>query len=329
MAESYRILNLAFSYYLVCCIDIITKTAVDCFAIISGFVMYGQNIKYRKIVSLWLPAFTYSVIYFTVVSIIKHSFSLGTMLNSVFPVLSSKWWYLTAYVGAFFLFPFVNKLIESLSDKGAKKLLFVLFAVFSLSQFIPALAVKTYYFVGGYNVVWLLVLYFGGGIIKRLDLATAIKKRTALIFIMASLAIICLWKIVFEELGLSLLNGFINSDLLSSYTSPAIVIFAFFTVILFAKLDFRKSYTQKSIKFLSSSAFSVYLIQELVYKDNMFVFVAKQNVIIMILLIIGIPIAVFMVCTFIEHIRSFVFSLLKIEQNISSLIDKVAKRIIN
>jgi len=164
-------------YYSVSCIDIITKTAVDCFAIISGFVMYGRNIRYRKIISLWLPAFTYSVIFFVAVSIIKQSFSLGEMANSVFPVLSGKWWYLSAYVGAFFLFPFVNKLLESLSEKSAFRLLIVLFTVFSLSQFVPALAVKTYYFVGGYNIVWLLTLYFGGGNNKAVRFSVNDKKE--------------------------------------------------------------------------------------------------------------------------------------------------------
>ena len=110
----------SFAYYWVCCIDVVTKTAVDCFAIISGFVMYGKTIKYRKLLSIWLPAFTYSVVYFVLVSIIKHSFSFGEMFGSIFSVMSSKWWYLSAYVGTFFLFPFINKMIGYLSDKSAK-----------------------------------------------------------------------------------------------------------------------------------------------------------------------------------------------------------------
>lgn len=310
-------------YYSVSCIDIITKTAVDCFAIISGFVMYGRNIRYRKIISLWLPAFTYSIVYFIAVSIIKHSFSFGEMVNSLFPVLSGKWWYLSAYVGAFFLFPFVNKMVESLSEKSAFRLLIVLFMVFSLSQVVPALAVKTYYFVGGYNIVWLLALYFGGGIIKRLDLAPTIKKRTAIVCMFVSLAITCLWKIVFEKLGLSFFNGYINSDLLSAYTSPTIVLFAFFAIVLFAQFDVKRSSVQKTILFFSSSAFSVYLIQELVYKDNMFAFVAERNEIIVFVYIIGIPIAVFLICTIIEHIRIQLFKLIKVEKLCDRVIDKI------
>lgn len=313
----------SFPYYSVSCIDIVTKTAVDCFAIISGFVMYGRSIKYRRILTLWLPAFTYSAVYFIVVSIIKHSFSFGEMINSIFPVLSSKWWYLSAYVGAFFLFPFINKLIDSLTDKGVKKLLIILFIVFSLSQFVSTLAVKTYYFVGGYNVVWLLVLYSFGAIIRRLGLMSVIKKKTAAICMLISVVIVWLWKIVFDKLDISFFNGYLNSDSLSMYTSPAVVLFAFFAVVLFAQFDIKKTNIQKTIVFFSSSAFSVYLIQELVYKENMFSFVAEQKGIIMILLILGIPIAVFLVCTVVEHMRKRIFSWLKIEEKLNQIIDLI------
>ena len=314
---------LSFSYFPVCFIDIISRTAVDCFAIISGIVMYKKTQQNRKIISLWLIAFTYSVLFFVFTSIYRQSFSFGQLINSVFPVLSGKWWYLSAYFGAYFLFPYLSRLIINLSNKESKIFLLVLFFLFSVSQIIKPLAIKTYYFVGGYNVVWLLVLYSIGAIIKKLDLISKISSKFAAMCMLLSISVTYLYKILFEYFKPLGIKDYFDADTLSEYTSPTMVMFAIFATIFFAKIKIRSINLQKIVLLLSLSSFSVYLIQEMVYQNDMFVFVTRCSFLVMILLIIAIPLGVYIICTLIDYLRIKLFTCVKLEEKCYYLLDSI------
>ena len=44
-------------YYLVYYINICAYCAVNCYALISGFVGYNNTFKYKRIINIWLTAF--------------------------------------------------------------------------------------------------------------------------------------------------------------------------------------------------------------------------------------------------------------------------------
>ena len=98
--------------------EISAYCAVNCFALISGYLMVGKSIKLRNIVKLWFQVLFYSLL-ITVLffAFVPESRSIKSLVFSVLPVLSKQWWYVSAYFALFFLIPFLNKAIENISQQ--------------------------------------------------------------------------------------------------------------------------------------------------------------------------------------------------------------------
>jgi len=97
-------------------LEIISYSAVNVFALITGFVNYSDEDKkfsYSKYIFFWVPICFYSVINYVIISwYTTKSINLILLIKSFFPVLFAKYWYVNAYTGLFFLIPWINKLIR-------------------------------------------------------------------------------------------------------------------------------------------------------------------------------------------------------------------------
>lgn len=86
-------------------IEIAAYCAVDCYAIISGFVCYREaetKYHYTKYISFWVPIFTYSFGITLCTFILKpedHGF--GELIRAALPISTSAYWYANAYTGLF------------------------------------------------------------------------------------------------------------------------------------------------------------------------------------------------------------------------------------
>ena len=65
-----------------------------------------------------------------------------------FPVTTYEYWYVNAYTALFFLIPWINRLIQNITEKELNRLIFVLFMVFSVSD-IFYLVCRYIYTLGG------------------------------------------------------------------------------------------------------------------------------------------------------------------------------------
>ena len=89
--------------------NILCVCAVDCFAIVSGYVMCNSRVKFRNLFSLWFQVFFYSfLITFGFKIFTDFPVGLGNLFYSLFPVMFNQYWYFTAYFGMFLFLPFVN-----------------------------------------------------------------------------------------------------------------------------------------------------------------------------------------------------------------------------
>lgn len=113
--------------------------AVNCYALITGYVMYSaerKNFKYSRIIPLWLQVFVWSVLIVILFKVFGHAeLTVKDVISAVFPILNSRYWYFTAYFGMFFLIPFFNILIDNIDKKGYICLIATLF----FRIFVPSL----------------------------------------------------------------------------------------------------------------------------------------------------------------------------------------------
>ena len=72
--------------------------AVDCYALISGYVGFGTRCRYADLAALWLRVVFYTVTITAVFALVlPGSVSAGEWLRAIFPVMFNQYWYFTAY----------------------------------------------------------------------------------------------------------------------------------------------------------------------------------------------------------------------------------------
>lgn len=296
-------------YHLAWLAEIIACCAVNCYGLISGYVNVDNKIKYHKLGIMWLQVVFYcffiTLIYYFQ---FKESFKFYHWTDNFFPVCTKQYWYFTAYVPLFLFMPYLNKLINSLTQTKLKKLGILIFIVFPVTQTVW----QTNVFVGGYTFPWLLLLYILGAIIKKLDLVQKLSwQRWTLIFTTAA-AVSYIFKISAEAT-----NAAVNKDILMSYYSVTTVVQGISLLAIGINLDIKKKTAVKLISFFSPLSFGVYLIHTNTWIfnnliKNCAVSLTQLPAPLMLLSVIGIAAAIFVACCLIDYLRMLLFRALKI-----------------
>lgn len=285
--------------------------AVNCYGILTGYNLYGVGIKLNKIICLYLQIIFYSagitfVFYYT-------NISIGTpiLIKSVFPILCTCYWYITAYFGTLFFVPMVNNFVSNSSRFTLNIILIMIFSVFSALPTIFGL--DPFKINNGYSTLWLLVLYIFGAYIKKYDIKGVIYFKYYVVAVLFSWGSkICMELFIFYVVG-----NIKNFNMFIRYTSPSIVLAAIFLVLTFNSIKISNKKMEKIIRLLASTSLGVYLIHEhplirvSLVKNSMIRF-ADMTTIELIFVILIIAIIVYLFCSCVDFVRNKLFKYLKI-----------------
>ena len=109
-----------FTYYELA-INSFLMYSINSFIFISGY--FGMKFKLRTVVTIFLQAFFYSVILYLLFSYIYPSqWSIKHLIESFFPISRGEWWFISTYLGLYFVSPFLNKGVDE-TDRGQMKFL--------------------------------------------------------------------------------------------------------------------------------------------------------------------------------------------------------------
>lgn len=309
-------------------LEIAAYCSVNCYAIISGYVCYSDQNKeyhYEKILHFLLQVIVYSLGITLIVFLVRpEKVSIGLIIRSTFPIASKQYWYASAYVGLFFVIPWLNKLIRSCDKKEISRLIFIISTVFIIYMtFANICSVDSantkigdaFSFEDGYSFSWLTILYVVGAWMKKCDIPYKMKNRDLFIGMGSNILITWLFLI------LNLPAGF--SKLFINYTSITIVYSAFALVAIFSKIQLR-TMGSRVVSCFAPAAFGVYLIHvHPILWDvmtNKLIWIAGLRGWTIPGVVCGIAFGIFTICIFIEKIRLILFDLLRINQ----LVDKIA-----
>lgn len=312
--------------------------AVNCYALISGYVGIDSGYRYSRIANIWLRALVYSVgitvIFWLFVPEVK--VSLGTLARSFLPLVDEYWWYFSAYFVLFLVTPLLNNAVHSLTRKQAKVLLIVFFAIFSVLQTLVARV--QLYTVGGYNALWLILLYVVGACIKKFDFFRNVNKRKAFAGYVAMIIITWIYEFLTKYLthhkllsGLPVLQWIATKVQTLSYVSPMMVVAAVCLLILFRQMHFH-NWVTKVIAVLSPLTFNVYLIHThpLVWNhvfQDLFSWITVYSTPIAILLVLACSVGVYLLCSLIDWPIERLFQMLNVKKHLASLEDKTIGKI--
>ena len=103
-------------------INSLGNCGVSLFVLISGY--FGIKYSFEKVGLLWGKTFFISVLTTIVAYIIQvRQFSFGYSVQSVFPILTNKYWFATSYIILLLVSPVLNQTFDALDKKRTEKLL--------------------------------------------------------------------------------------------------------------------------------------------------------------------------------------------------------------
>ena len=308
-------------------LEVVAFVAVDVFALISGYVGYTKEPKpfrVSKYFSLWLMVLTYSVILTIVESFVLDGAVSGVDITlSFFPVTGNTFWYFTAYTGMFLLMPMMNALVRMYSEERLRKILIVILILFCAydfwaERFIPG---------KGYSMLWLVVLYFVGAIIKKCDIGANLKNSSLILIIVLCGFFSWVWRL--NVPGIHVLTVSISGETMVNPISPTMVASAIAYVILFSRLRIKKGGDmQRFVRFCAPAVFAAYIISShaLVWwhlLPNRFAFLSERSALEMIGVVLAFAALFLGASILVERIRMALFDLMRVRKGLDKLEDKV------
>lgn len=266
--------------------------AVDCFALISGYVGAGHPFRYSSVLRFWLQVFFYSggiTLFYAIVE--PQKVGPEQIRGAFFPVLTKQYWYVTAYMGLLLLEPVLNAGLAALSKRQKAVLAGSILLVFSASSYRFEEVFGT---EKGYSMLWLVLLYLVGGCLKELRL----KQWQAWL---------CL--LLYPAAALGLKTG-------GQYVSIGYVLGSIGLLLFLAHLPF-PAWLGRTISRLGPLAFGVYLIHvhPIIYNSYMYFRyrgLAELRAPSMLMQILLASAQIFLPCLAIEAVRALLFRILHI-----------------
>jgi surface polysaccharide O-acyltransferase-like enzyme len=284
----------------------LTVSAVNCFILITGFFMLEKNVSFSKMLKLWGKVLFYSISIYLIMLIVNRQFVLMDAIHSFFPVVSQQYWFFSNYLLLTLFIPFLNKMINNLSDKELKVLLGIIVFVFYCLP-IGAFFFGQFDVSEGMGIIGFVTLYIIGAGIKRFNLQ--LSKAKCLIALAINCLIVFFSKLLFTVL-VNRFNLSAGTALFYHYNTIFQLINAVLLFVLFKNLKINNS-LGKIIVFLSPMVFSVYLIHEhplirkLLWQSDLLNYLINNSFLLFIINTLWITIALFIVCIIIEMIRLY------------------------
>ena len=307
-------------YYLAWFLEIFAYCATDCYALISGYIRpQRRGSSFFKFGVMWTKVVFYSF-GVTVLFFLLHgdNVSWRMIIESLFPVASTQYWYFTAYVGVLFLSPVLDFLIDSLSQRDCNVMVFILIAVFSAYGTFSKVFGDPFLLADGYSVLWLCMLYFLGAWMNKYNILNMINSKAAIAVIILNTIFvwICFCWVPF-------------GGLLVSYISPFILLNAVIFLSMFVRLKFSAG-GKKIIAWISPATFGVYLIhcQKVIFNEYLkdaFLWITKLDYYLIPIIVLLVAILIFALCVIIEKARIVLFKFLRIEELILALSRQLRK----
>lgn len=310
--------------------------AVNCFVVISAYFLCTSSFKLKKWVSIWGQTLFYSVVIFFTVTIGTNAFggaafSLKELVRSVLVFTSGRYWFVTAYLLMYAIFPFLNAAVRGM-DKRKHLLccctLFILFSVLDDFAFFNDFS----YIKSGYSFLFFCILYIFASYI-RLYVPERVKHQKYMLLGYA----ICIFIAFFTRVVVNIVSPYLIGNVLdvgvfNSYNSCMMLLASLFLFQFFRGINIKRNKVNNFIGAVAPLTFAVYLIHEnpmlrpILWKWFNFPAYVKSPLLIPYVLFVAI--AIFTMCCFIEYIRQHLFKLLHITDSVNRVCDKIQAKVI-
>lgn len=230
------------------------KIGVNCFVLISGYFLINSKFKVEKIIKLIFEVFFYSISITSILYICNLiSINMVDIIKSIMPIIFGKYWFVTAYVGMYIFFPFINAFIKSMNKEKYKVFLIISSIILVC---IPTFTTANFIFS---NFIWLIYIYMIGAYIKLYPNKYTEYKNKAICISIFLYCIIVLISVIIVFLGIKISILGKASNYFSKINSIFIVPCSIFLFIYFKNIKIKYS---KFINNIAKTSFGIYCIHE-------------------------------------------------------------------
>lgn len=235
------------------------KVGVVAFVLIGAYFLSVKQFKLWRIINLCTITFVYSwLIYLVLLLCYPQVLKMESLQFTFLPIpIPSNYWFVIAYVYMLILMPFLNLVLQKLSNRQLVCLLGLIFLFWCCLQFIPnnKLDNTDYSFFNENN--YFLFLYLIGGFIRKNQLVA--RPNKAFTYLIGS--IIITYLIIILSVN-SKNYAFLESFMVAENNPISLII----GILMFLYFNSLKLGHIKAINYVSKSMFGVYLIH-----DNSFI----------------------------------------------------------
>lgn len=314
--------ELSMNYHCAWLLEIAAYAAVNCYALVSGYVGIQTKRKWTNIIMLWLQVAFYSCLLTVALDLVRSdAITTKDIVQSLLPVMHGRYWYFTAYVGMWLFIPAMNAVVDALPKKEMLLTFLSIYFMVVFAKIAPeSLLTDAFRLQGGYSVGWLMYLYMiGAWLNKHKFLQRISSMKWFLIYIL------CVMLTMGMKLCIVLLRGS-SGNIVVSYISPTILLCAISLLGTFSNMSISKSQIAL-VRTVSSCSFGVYLIH---VHPSVFQFVlggwfswlAVKHPAVLVGAVILFAATIFLICTAIEYARIKLFAALRIRNLIIWLENK-------
>ncbi len=315
-------------------LELVSYPAVDCFVLISGYLLCRSHFKLSRLVRVWLMAASWSVIIQTLFFIKSpESISIGAVLRMFTPILAGRYWFLNAYIVMMLFSPVLNYLLQQLPKYTLKGTIFCAVAIYSVA---PVLALGNDVFSTqmGYSFSWFMVLYVIGGYVRLYGRSWDKKKAW---YFLAGYAVLvagnAVWIVTMEYMGRCVPMANTLSHIFVKYTALPVLGSGLCLLEYFRSDKFsRESRFAALCGRITPMVFAVYLIHDHPKVREMLICRCLSNVkdrpfAVVLLYVLLLVCTIFVVCIVLEWLRTKLFRLLRVEQTVESWGEQLEEKV--
>lgn len=312
--------------------------AVNCYAMISGYVGCESRHKLSNIIYLTLQVTFYSVIITGIFFVCNRgvgeiSIGIVDLAKAFFPGIYGQYWYFSSYFVLFFFIPVLNVIAEKSEKSLLAKTLFAFVVVVSIFPTLfhadPAKAEL------GFSTIWLMVMYLFGAYLKKYNPLEKLGKWKCLLIYAGCVLVSWLAKFAIEGILLRVVGRKMGGEIFYEYISPTIVVCAIALVSVFANMNL-SDIMIRFTKFFAPISFGVYLGHELkVMREailvDKFCAYADMNIFLMVLAVLFTALAFWFVFSMVDKLRLILFDAIKIRKfcdTIGTKIENLTNRLL-
>lgn len=228
------------------------KIGVNLFIMISAYYLLRTKVTLEKVINLILKVKIYSII-FLIIFLYLDEVSLVNLIGSIFPVLYSFYWFISAYLIFYITSPLLNKFFISFEKDLVKKTIIVSIIIFSIFSHL----FKAFLFYS--VIIWFFNLYMIVYYISNYIDVQKISINKLKIISFISFFLIYLSILIFDILGKYSIVFKSNIIYFTLENSILVLVFSISFFLIFLKLPPIKS---KVINYVAKAILGIYLIHD-------------------------------------------------------------------